>query len=105
VNPASLAAKRWQQWLEQKHVSRVQTLSSHQFPLSHGGACRVASCNFVTGCLTENVTGGQPEGWSNIWRWAADLTNQALRGLSELRPYSLLQRVNLSQAVLSRVAF
>jgi len=24
-----------------------------------GERCRVASCNFVTGCLTKNVTGGQ----------------------------------------------
>jgi hypothetical protein len=50
---------------------------------------RVASRNFVTGCLTKDVTRYFPD--------------QALNSLSPPHPYSLLQGIKLSQAVPPRV--
>jgi hypothetical protein len=47
--------------------------------------CRVASRNFVTGCLTKYVT-----------RY---LTDEALNGLLPPHPHSFLQRMKLWQAV------
>ncbi len=67
--------------------------------------CRVASRNSVTGCLIKNVTSGQTRGIrSYVRRQAADLADKPLHGFLAPRPYSLLQRVKLSRAVLSRVA-
>ena len=54
-----------------------------------GEDCRVASCNFATGCLTKDVT--------------RHLTEEALNGLLPPYPHSLLQRIELSQAVPPRV--
>ena len=51
--------------------------------------CRVASRNFVTGCLTKDVT-----------RY---LTDEALNGLLPPHAHSLLKRMELAQVVLPRV--
>jgi len=52
-------------------------------------SCRVASRNFVTSCLTKNVT--------------RQVIDQALDSLLTPYPYSLLQRMELAQVVPTRV--
>ena len=71
-------------------TSRINALRGFCRELGlHVPVCRVASRNFVTGCLTKDVT-----------RY---LTDEALNGLLPPHPHSLLQRMKLSQAVPPRV--
>ena len=64
--------------------------------------CRVASCNFVTGCLMSDVT-GNPR-WGHGLASGADLVDEPLDGLLPPDPDSLLKGMQLSLAVPTRVS-
>src|ERR1700722_3571169 len=67
--------------------------------------CRIASRNSVTSCLTDKVTGSEVRRFrSGVSRHVADRANQPLDGLLAPHPDALLQRMELSRAVVSWVA-
>lgn len=71
------------------------------------GGCRAASANFVTECLSKNVarSGSRICGnRSDTWHLNTDFADEPLHRLPAPHPYSLLQGIELSQAVSAGVA-
>ena len=77
--------------LSEQQYENAETIASlkRELLFKRTRICRVASHNFATGCLTKDVT--------------RHLTEEALNGLLPPYPHSLLQRIELSQAVPPRV--